>query len=308
MKLSACIAAKQFGRRVWKHPRRQRTPLRPLALRWRRLPRPVAARVVQPPHSASNTWFSQVHLHLGWLAAVNNRFRQFPPQAPSTAPSARSFRETLSVSRSLRPDIPGPSTGHRLPLAAGARIVFRRNVFRLFDGMPITARQAMRRRIAPTPDAPVNSIARRMRVADLAHRRGAIKVDAPVRQRPAASGLRSLAWARSTPRGRTLDAPAVVRSERVRIAKAPVELVWRAQHSVASGASDGMMVVSGSMALATPAAVSRSPVPAAASRVTSESEKARPAPLDPMLVDRLAEDVIRRVERRVRIERERRGI
>jgi hypothetical protein len=34
----------------------------------------------------------------------------------------------------------------------------------------------------------------------------------------------------------------------------------------------------------------------------------RLASLDPALVDRLADDVIRRVERRLRIERERRGI
>jgi hypothetical protein len=95
----------------------------------------------------------------------------------------------------------------------------------------------------------------------------------------------------------------------VRTAKAPIELVWRAQHSAAANASDGMMVVSGSTTLAAPATMPRSPAPAtAAARVIAESEKARPASLDPALFDRLTEDDIRRVERRVRIERERRGI
>jgi hypothetical protein len=42
------------------------------------------------------------------------------------------------------------------------------------------------------------------------------------------------------------------------------------------------------------------PVRAAASQTVMK--------LDPALVDRLADDVIRRVERRVRIERERRGL
>jgi hypothetical protein len=34
----------------------------------------------------------------------------------------------------------------------------------------------------------------------------------------------------------------------------------------------------------------------------------RATALDPFLADRLAEDVIRRIERRIRIERERRGL
>lgn len=309
MKLSASIAAKRFGRRARKHPRRQQAPLRPLALRWRRLLRPAAAAgIKQLVRSYSNSWFSQVHLHLGWSTTVNNRFRHLR-QSPAPAPVVRPLRETLSVTRSLSPDIPTPSTGRRLPRVAGTRIVFRRNVFRLPDGIPATARQAMLRGVAPTPDAPVGSIPRRGRIAGLAHRRGAIKVDAPARQQPAPSVLRSLTWARGAPRERTPDAQAVVRSDRVRTAKAPIELVWRAQHGTGAGASDGMMVVGGPTALAAPATMSRSPTPAtAAARVIAESEKARPVPLDPALVDRLTEDVIRRVERRVRIERERRGI
>lgn len=308
MKLFACIATKRFGRRVRKHPRRQQTPLRPLTLRWRRLPRPTAARTVQPPHLSSNSWFSQIHLHLGWSTTVNNRFRQVPPQAPSPAPPVRSFREPLA-DRSLRPGIPTLSPGPRPRRAAAASIVFRRSIFKVVDGMPAGARQAMRRRVAQAPDAPVSSVSRRLRVRALAHRRDAIKVDAPLSPRSLPSVRRPLMWARSAPRERTPDSQAVVRSERVRTAKAPIELVWRAQHSAAANASDGMMVVSGSTTLAAPATMSRSPAPAtAAARVIAESEKARRASLDPALVDRLTEDVIRRVERRVRIERERRGI
>lgn len=308
MKLSACIAAKRFGRRARKHPRRQQTPLRPLALRWRRQVRPAAARIGRPLGTPSNSWFSQVHLHLGWSTTVNNRFRRFLPQAPAAPPSVRSLREPSSASRSLRPGIPTLSTGHRPSRARGASIVFRGGIFRVVDRVPAGARQAMRRGVAPWPDAPASSMSRRPRILALAHRCDAIKVDPPVPQGPVLPVRQPSMRARSAPRERAPESRAVVRSERVRSAKASIELVWRAGHSAAAGASDGMMVVSGSTALAAPSTTSRSAVPATATRMMGESEKARPVPLDPMLVDRLTEDVIRRVERRVRIERERRGI
>lgn len=307
MKLFGCIAAKRFGRRARRHPRRQQTPLRPLALRWRRLPRPAVAGIVRQQAPSSNAWFSQVHLHLGWSTTVNSRFRQFPPRPPAAVPSARSFSEPLQASRSRRPGMLLLSTGHRPPRAAGVSMVFRRSV-RVVDGAAIGVRQAMRHGGAQAPDIPVSSVSRRLRILAPAYRRDAIKVDAPVPPRSRPSVRQPLMWGRSTPRERTPDSRAVERLERVRTGKAPIELVWRARHSSAADASDGMMVVTGSAALPAPPTVSRSAVQVSPARVTGESEKARPVPLDPALVDRLTEDVIRRVERRVRIERERRGI
>jgi hypothetical protein len=63
----------------------------------------------------------------------------------------------------------------------------------------------------------------------------------------------------------------------------------------------------------TPIAASPSPIrpsgpPAPSADTTRTRVPVRTADFDPGVLDRLADDVIRRVERRVRIERERRGL
>jgi hypothetical protein len=88
------------------------------------------------------------------------------------------------------------------------------------------------------------------------------------------------------------------------------ELVWRRLQRLSDGAVDG------ARAMVAPPSFQR-----ALARPPSSPESAPPAPpfsgpratspatqLDPALLDRLTDDVIRRVERRVRIERERRGL
>jgi hypothetical protein len=91
----------------------------------------------------------------------------------------------------------------------------------------------------------------------------------------------------------------------------PIDIVWSSRRSVAGTLakpdSDGRPSRASewtAQALPPPAEsrapVSRQPTPSAALLKLTD--------IDPRLMDRLTDDVIRRVERRVRIERERRGL
>jgi hypothetical protein len=91
-------------------------------------------------------------------------------------------------------------------------------------------------------------------------------------------------------------------------APARVELVWRKQLPAATGPAVHAVAAAGQSPLAVAAA---SDSQRGAARVTAElaTGTARAtAALEPGLAERLADDVIRRVERHVRIERERRGL
>jgi len=90
----------------------------------------------------------------------------------------------------------------------------------------------------------------------------------------------------------------------------PAEILWReaAKHQAAIAASTTSSVA---LEAATARGASRGSSPSGS--VSQEAPRAttvaiRMADLEPGLIDRLTDDVIRRVERRVRIERERRGL
>lgn len=90
--------------------------------------------------------------------------------------------------------------------------------------------------------------------------------------------------------------------------KRPLDLIWRAGPSGPGAAGDPSVtgtssVLPGSSARSTPA------TPPALTPASQTSHKAIvcATALDPVLADRLANDVIRRIDRRARIERERRG-
>jgi hypothetical protein len=94
-------------------------------------------------------------------------------------------------------------------------------------------------------------------------------------------------------------------SKRV-VAKRPPELVWRAPAKAAGPLHEMAATEANGPAMTAIRATSfRTGGSAEASQAAAI---ARPMPIDPSLMDRLAEDVIRRVERRNRIDRERRGI
>jgi hypothetical protein len=89
-----------------------------------------------------------------------------------------------------------------------------------------------------------------------------------------------------------------------------LDLVWRGPMAIAPAAFDGAAPQHSVTALAA-LSTSMDPAPAAATAQDAprrERDALRALALDPAVADRLADDVIRRVERRIRIERERRGI
>ncbi len=135
-----------------------------------------------------------------------------------------------------------------------------------------------------------------------------IRSRAPVAQRPAGARA-SMGLPRPGSLGRQAADPQAAftpASPRMQVlaTRRPVELVWRANRSVAATAGDDppAAVTSGNVAAARPA-----PPTAPAGRA-SDKGVVWAAALDPLLADRLADDVIRRIDRRARIERERRGL
>lgn len=83
-----------------------------------------------------------------------------------------------------------------------------------------------------------------------------------------------------------------------------VDLVWRRPSPAASKPSDGPQVLQHSAA----SAAKPSPRTAAAKHPAATLDDTGPVRLDASTADRLADEVIKRVERQLRIERERRGL
>jgi hypothetical protein len=86
--------------------------------------------------------------------------------------------------------------------------------------------------------------------------------------------------------------------------QSPVDLVWRAPSDQSTA---GPPHSTSARPARTSAAAPSLPTPPADSR-TSEQTIVRAAALEPGLAERLADDVIRRIDRRARIERERKGM
>jgi hypothetical protein len=112
------------------------------------------------------------------------------------------------------------------------------------------------------------------------------------------------------------DRPALVHASPARVAamRATPDLVWR-QAARASGQASpephgaiGAPGPRGAAAVQRSAAVRETASPIAFAATAPRSTASTAPAYDAAFVDRLAEDVMRRVERRVRIERERRGL
>jgi len=203
-------------------------------------------------------------------------------------------------------------------------------------------REAQRRcqPMAASFDSPSIRIHRETRIESRTARdlmdRGRALIAAPGSLQPVAPGLASRRFLRRTPSGQpwapagsprisfplelirrrqrvgpsaTTRARDEARSSNGATVRSP-GLVWRThaahENSVANRRPGGQPTF-GSVASPTQPASARV-APAQLAQTPAAKLAVRLASLDPALVDRLADDVIRRVERRVRIERERRGI
>jgi hypothetical protein len=294
----------------------------------------VAARVVRlSSPTVLNTWFSHFHLHFDRTETVTARRRPFssqvahampmvwrqpPERVPPGPASTRSYR-SLDHRQTL-PRLDGNLAvrhgifrrTHIVTAAANRQLLLRRaeQTLRVFGRPPsghVVAPNPARRGAAVDTPARHPTVWRQPRVEPS---------EAAASKPAAAKRLPGLAW-RTPPniaagaRGEAARAR-VSRSSMASkpvVAKRPPELVWRAPAKTAVGPLNepAGTEANGSTTTSMRATSSRAGGFAEASQAAAIA-KARAMPLDPMLVDRLAEDVIRRVERRVRIDRERRGI
>jgi hypothetical protein len=87
------------------------------------------------------------------------------------------------------------------------------------------------------------------------------------------------------------------------VARRPVVLAWRAPAAEIGDGTPGGQVWGGRRAGAPPAAAAPG-----AGALPAAMDRTAPRMLEPAVAERLVEDVIRRVDRRMRIERERRGL
>jgi hypothetical protein len=135
-------------------------------------------------------------------------------------------------------------------------------------------------------------------------------VMAPANRRRVSDVPPALAVARHRPMAPALDwrGAAPANAPRVRaVASAP--MTWRSTAPSAPGDVEFPRERSAATSAAAEASVAASPRAAApVAVVPSAPSPAQMKELDPRMIDRLADDVIRRVERRARIERERRGV
>lgn len=338
MRLAACIAARTFGSRTRSRPGRRWAPWSPVALRWRRLPQMVVPRAVRSSSpTVLNTWFSHFHLHFGRTETITARPRPFSSRAPRAMPiiwrhlperaapgqpSTRGYR-SLDHGRSL-PRLDGNLTvrhcifhrTHIVTAAANRQVSLRRaeQTLRVF-GRPPSGHV-----VAPDParrSAAVDTSARH----SAAWRRQRFEPSKAAASKPVtAKRLPELTWRKLAQiaagtrevvaRAEAGDSP--IASKMVSkgvVAGRPLELVWRAPAKTAAGPfhETAGTEANGSTMTSLQATSFRAGGSPEASQAAATA-KARPMPFDSSIMDRLAEDVIRRVERRVRIDRERRGI
>jgi hypothetical protein len=292
--------------------RSRRSAWTPISLRWRRTRRTLtnirAGRVASPP-AASSVWFPQFHLHFN--ARVSDRSRR---DERRVFPAAAAIREGR-----------GSVVNRRWTSIRTATLAMQS---RRIDRPPRVLQGA----ITAVPKADVS--APPLRRSPAATVLSVIAAPVAYRSRPAfVEPLRKVMRARKSPieRAQTFETPSPFRWRDVHMIRVhppvvgeavprhspaittsqvsrPPELVYRREArtdsvdepSPAAGTASSSRSAGRSVA-AQESAPELSPhsVRAAALRVTD---------LDPALLDRLTDDVIRRVERRVRIERERRGL
>jgi hypothetical protein len=291
----AALASRAFARRL-RAGRRGRAPWRALALRWRRaLPRSAAAPAAGPS--------ARVHV---WLAQIDLRFSTFASALPAAAMSPR--RGTGRA----------PRAGGATALRRHAAVLQQRRPSRS-DLHPRGGRVGARRfeslalqPAAPAREQPSAFPVRKLRLglaSPLLHRPGHTAARTGDAHRPpAATAARTLYYVRASRGGAPAGgAPRADRSARERRAHLPAMMVWRKSARAENAPEAARDFASAAPAARPDVAPARAALPALAS-AAGPREPTLAAALDPALADRLADDIIRRVERRVRIERERRGV
>lgn len=260
-------------------------------LRWRRRLRLRTAAVLRPTLALHWALHLRVDAAEARLAAVAGRaagFAAAPTARPAAAPPIERHAARL-MERHTTPLIErqfASQSNSELPWRATATIVAHTAAGRASTGIVYSAtpRSSEARPTAVRGETPYG---RRARVE------GRPLVDHALTLHPRPQRRRR----RAPPTVEREPAAAAVAARQQRI-----ELVWRRSAAVTAAEA-----AAPAFAAAVQAATAPGREPIAACWPPAAAAAARAAALDPGLADRLADDVIRRVERRVRIQRERRG-
>jgi len=302
MKVTARIAAKNFLRRSVRRGRSAR-PWLPVALRWRHKRAAPRAQILRggAPFVAQS-WLAQFHMHFSVSATSVRQKREKVPSIPRSAMMLRSMR--LAQDRPAKPSVPVPSLPDRSHASSVQRILVRRE--RSHHRMVLrqsTLHLSSRR----TERTTVTGLELHQKTGMRTLSRTAMEARGPCPSSPRPIAPVPLAIAparRRTFVGATSEPEARVQLPAIRTP----ELVWRKpeRSSPEAGPERAGGTAMRNSVSRTDAVYSNPPSPTVWQ--TQSAASARPLVLDSATVDRLAEDVIRRVERHIRIERERRGV
>ncbi|HEX7153701.1 MAG TPA: hypothetical protein VF618_19595 [Thermoanaerobaculia bacterium] len=325
LRLAARTAARRFAstRRMTVRP--SRTAWLPIALRWRRKRKKagaVSASREAMPSAPSVTWMSMFHLHFNMLANERSRrereARSFPPatvirelrrsvmsrhwatdRVTTLAMSPRAASPTPRVFAARRAGVPVSAMTARQPFRlltthATATHVERRTLSSVF-----TTRRAN------VPGSVQTTHAERRALFESVRKSATSSFSERLTERRLSSHETRVFRTHSSATHRIREESARSGVQLVR----PAVLVWR---SAAQAQRESARETSFTNPLPAPsrpsarAAAAQEPAPDAPRRAAQRALQA--GDLDPALLDRLTDDVIRRVERRVRIDRERRGL
>lgn len=284
-----------------------------LTLRWRRpRPRRTCAAAGRRAIATHNYWFPAYHLHLtGHATQPVSKTRASDAWRLTDADGANpGFRHVDTTATSRNPPEPHASRGRRR-----AAHVFRARQIRLLP--PRSSAPGGPRNVNRSPISATTASLRIHRRSGPsyrhepapAHRRVAGSEEAVVHRHLRTRKYGSRESQLSTPQPSGTPLPGALTWRQSPATHRPAELAWRRLPQSPTAAVDRAAGPAGP--------VSARPLPAAVASTPDgshvDTRKDRPAVLpaasvDSRLLDRLTDDVIRRVERRIRIERERRGL
>lgn len=297
--------------RVARPATRQRRRWTAITLRWRsagrRLPRPSTR---PPSPSISHYWVTQFNLHFGGAHPTVDHLRPVSaaPMQMTRLYWCRTTERTPGTTTTVRQII--DRERRRFTGTSETNVVLRFSAIRgkqVARTFPEVSRVVPRTRLPKTPGAGMLQATielaherRRFRLSE----RGALSAARRLASRAAAATVQ-VRWAGETPRGL-----ASIRPRRQAPPQAPAlhagrDLVWRIQERDRVLEPDKFAPA---RAAATPANVQTMGTAMAAALPAQAAALQRQQALDPAIVERLTDDVINRVERRLRIERERRGL
>jgi hypothetical protein len=306
MKLATRIAAKNIATRFARNRRCAQPVWGSLGLRWRRVRRPVpmqALRAASP--FVAQSWLSQFHLHFA-LVGTHERRQSASPAIHSSVVVWRPMREKLIVRAPLAARAPQHADSVLPPSQLVHQVAIRREHVSREVQFRHTASQVHHRRIERTT------------ISNLIFRKASQIRAASRRPIPESEATRSLVHRQSTPpplamlrsrrQAQPQRSPEPASRPAVIIPVRTPALVWHKPEKVNAENAHEHTGENASRASAQSSRPSFSNPPQQIAWQTQSATAMRPAALDSATVDRLAEDVIRRVERHIRIERERRGM